>query len=104
MSVNKCFNNKATTGVSGIISYTPGKTGVFRVEGVSAGAVSATVKLMGSTINSTTGGVELASFALSGTSIDVAGTSLEVHWPYLWYDITALGAGTTIDAEIVVGD
>lgn len=95
----------AATGAGGVFragQLFKENTANFRVTGASATTVGATVKLMGSTADSTTNGVELATFTLAGGTADVAGTPLDLTWPYFWLDVTSLDVGTTVSAEVSI--
>ena len=74
----------------------------FRVQVEGSGEVSTVVKLMGSTRDEILGGIELAAFTLSGTDIDQAGVTLNVDWPFIWYDVTSLSSGASVTAEVSV--
>ena len=62
-----------------------GEDVAVRVWGTADDTTAATVKMYGSTTNSTTQGIELATFTLDTGTADQAGTVLDVSWPFIYF-------------------
>lgn len=91
----------ATTVSTGDYALIPanGRTVKAKISGT--GAVSATVELYGNTEPAASGGILRATFTLSGTTTDQAGTFTAENWPYLYAKITAItGTGAAVTCEV----
>ena len=80
------------------------KSGPRTIQGSIAGTgtISATLSWYGSNINSTSGGVLLATMSLAGTTTDVSGSAIIAEWPYM-YVILTLITGTSAAVTATVG-
>ena len=66
------------------------------------GAISATVLLYGSNTDRNDNGTLLGTMTLNGTDETVDSVQVEVPWPYMWTDTTAI-SGTDASHNVTAG-
>lgn len=66
------------------------------------GSVGATVEVYGNTVNANSGGVLLATITLAGTSSATDGFAFDAPWPFVYFNVTAISASSTVTARVAV--
>ena len=65
------------------------------------GTVGATITVYGCNTPRTVNGILLATFTLSGTNSDQAGTPSTAEWPFLYAVLSGIsGTGATVDVSV----
>ena len=96
------LNAVLTNQTSGIVHLPKGRKW-FKCSIAGTGAVSGTVTWYGNDVESTTGGVLIATSTLSGTTIDATGADIPSEPMYVYCVLTGIsGTGAAVTASVSV--